>query len=952
MNPKDHHVPVIRPLTSVLLPALLFLLAPSAALHAQASARLDDQFRNPPQSARPWVYWMWLTVNTSPEAITADLEEMKAKGIAGFILYDSGAGGMADVNAKMVVRGKEYQKVPTDDFKGAYATPIPTGPLPAWSPRWRDLMRFVAKESKRLGLQFCLSNGLAGTSGHISPEYGQQKLIWVESPVVSGPMRYDGFLPLADKPAKRGAPATPVHENVALLAVPAKDGFSPSMVIDLSAKIDAKGHFHWDVPPGSWKVIRFAQVPTMMKNTWGLFTDGMSAEAMDKTWEATMGPLLNEMTPEERQGLIGIEDDSWEAGKTTWTKTFAAEFQQRRGYDLRPWLPLLAGEKMGDPTTAARVVRDYNLTISDMIADNHYAHLQKLAHDNGLIFYSEAAGPNLYQSDLLKNSSKVDMAMAEFWMPSAHRPTPPLRFHLRVAASTNHLYGKPLTMCESFTSLGPHWEESLFSIKATADQAFCDGLNQVCIHVYSHSPSVTAKPGYVYFAGTRYDRNVTWWEQTPAFNLYLARCSQMLRQGKFVADAVIYHGDNLGQQEQRKAVYPTLGEGYDHDGCNSEVILTRMSVKGGRIEVLGGMSYRVLVLPEPLPVQLDVLEKIAAMTEAGATIVGPRPIGMAGLPLHRDDVAKFNALVARLWAGADGGGATENHMGKGRVVWGRTAREVLQKDGVPTDFAQSGLSDKGVMDWIHYRTDTADMYYVTSRWEPEEKVTCSFRVSGRQPELWDPVTGAIRDAMAFHQENGQTVVPLEFGPCGSTFVVFRRPINLNAAGTETSNYPRVKRAAAITGTWNVSFDPKWGGPAFVTFDKLTDWTKRPEEGIKYYSGTAVYRKKFDLETTPVQGKRLLLDLGEVREECSVRLNGRDLGVIWSKPARVDITNCVSKTGNELELKVVNLWPNRLIGDAGLPKEKQFTETNMHKFNHNSPLLPSGLLGPVNVLTEE
>ncbi len=269
---------------------------------------------------------------------------------------------------------------------------------------------------------------------------------------------------------------------------------------------------------------------------------------------------------------------------------------------------------------------------------------------------------------------------------------------------------------------------------------------------------------------------------------------------------------------------------------------------------------------------------------------------------------------------------------------------------MPPDFEQSGVSDAGTIDWIHRATKDADIYFVTSRWEPVEKVTCTFRVSGRQPELWNPVTGAMRDAVAFHQQDGRTIVPLEFDPCGSVFVIFRKPIAANAAGKATTNYLPTEKQLTLSGPWDVSFDPKWGGPENIVFDNLVDWTTRPEPGIKYYSGTAVYRKEFNLPTAPAKGTRLMLDLGTVHEVASVRLNGHDLGVVWTKPARVDITNAARPGSNALEVTVVNLWPNRMIGDEALPKAKRVTETNMHKFGTGTPLLPSGLIGPVCVLS--
>ena len=932
------------------LKCLLPILWLASAIDA-LSADLDKEFQTPPRDARPWVYWMWLQTDTTPAAITKDLEEMKAKGIVGFILYDSGVGSMTHIGEKLVLQGKEYQTAPTNDYLGAKLTPLPNGPLVAWTPHWRELIRFAARESHRLGLEFVLSNGLASTSGPIDEQNAMQKLVWATTAVVGG-QTFDGEIPLEKQlPSSRTVAPVTMHRDVALLAVPDKADFAPNEVLDLTANMDDSGHLHWQAPPGTWKLLRFTQVPTGMQNVWGLFTDGMSAEAMDKTWEVTMAPLLKEMTPEERVGLRGIEDDSWEAGECTWTDRFAGEFQRRRGYNLRPFLPVLAGTGMVDAATTASVVRDYRLTISELIADNHYGRLQRLAHENGLAFYSECAGPLIKQQDLLKNALTVDHVMGEFWVPSVHRPASSRRLLSRNAANANHLYGHAETMCEAFTSVGPAWEDTPFNIKSTGDRGFCDGVTRMCIHNYSHSPSLTAKPGYTYFAGTFYNRGITWWEQTPAFNTYLGRCTSLLQRGKFVADALIYGGDAIGQLEPMKVIPPSLGAGYDHDNIDTAALLTRVHVEGGRLVLPDGMSYRVLILPKSTPLPPEALEKIAALVKAGATVVGPRPSGFAGLPIRADDTAKFNALVTRLWGQADGSATAKPPEEIGHVVSGPTARQVLRELKVGPDFEATGVSPAGTIDWIHRTSGDAEIYFVASRWEPVEKIACTFRVTGKQPELWDPVTGEIRDAKAFRQGSGGTTVPLEFGPCGSIFVVFRKPIAADAAGSAVTNSPGVLHRQTVAGSWDVQFDPKWGGPESVAFDQLVDWIKRPEEGIQHYSGTAMYRKTFELAAVPQNGERLFLELGEVHEVSSVRLNGTDLGVVWTKPARMEITRAAKAGSNRLEITVVNLWPNRLIGDAGLPPEKQFTETNMRKFNATTPLFPSGLLGPVEVLTE-
>jgi hypothetical protein len=920
----------------------------SSAARADA---LEDDFHHPPPGASTWVYWVWLQTPTTPAAITRDLEEMKAKGIAGFILYDTGAGNFL-AKGKMIPVDKGFKQVATHEYDGQYIRPLP--PLAAWSPEWRKDVRYVAAEAKRLGLTFCLAHGLAGVSAPgLDPRYGQQELKWSQQDV-EGPGNFDATLSLPPllAPKTREPKRLSVFWDVAALAVPIQDHVQLTDVRTLSAQMDASGRLRWRIPQGKWRIFRFIQRPTGASNVWGLFCDTLSPEGIDHAWALTMAPLLEEMTPEERAGLTAVEDDSWESGQPSWSTDFPQEFQKRRGYDLMPYLPALAGVTMVDATTTERIKEDFKQTISDLIVTNYYAHMHSICQQNNLILYDETDGPNIQWADFSMTGANVDHAMAEFWMPSVHRPIPANRFLSREAATSNHIYGRKLTMCEAFTSLGPMWEETPFSLKACVDQAYCDGVNRTCIHNYGHSPLLNAKPGEVYCAGTQINRNITWWDEFPAFGSYLARCDAMLQDGNFVADALFDTGDGIGQSQPTKVLIRGLGAGYDYDRASNVALINVASVKDNRIVTTGGMSYRVLIMPQHQNMTLAALTKIAALVQSGATIVGPRPTGLAGMPVHPDDERQFNVLVTQLWGGLTGY-PSDKKLGAGRVVSDKTADQVLQAQGVGPDFEFDGLSPHGEVAWIHRNNADEDWYYVTSRWFSPEKVTCKFRITGKQPELWDPVTGETRDATAFRQENGQTIVPVEFDPCGSVFVVFRRPIAPTAGGTTAGNYPIMQPLGDLDGPWTVAFDGKWGGPAEpMTFDRLVDWTTRPEFGIKYYSGTGVYTRKFDLPSAVPPGRRLILDLGEVHEVASVKLNGQNLGVLWAHPARVDITSVVKPAGNDLEIKVVNLWPNRLIGDSTLPREQQLTITNIHHFTKTSQLLPSGLLGPVKVLAAQ
>lgn len=895
---------------------------------------LEEHFRLPPSDAKNWTLWMWLRTPTTPAAMTRDLEEMKAKGFEGFILHDTGAG--------------------TGD-------PLPLC-LP-WSAEFRKEMRYVAQESKRLGLKFVLGSGPSGvTAPGLDPRYSDQELKWT-SQEVTGPMQFEGVLSLPEKSREkyRNEPlnkdGSPMFWDIRVLAVPVTKPVALAEIQDLSSKMDSTGKVSWEVPAGKWRILRFIQRPKNVFERWGeqyaTYCDLLSPEGIEQAWALTMAPLLKEMTREERSALVGVEDDSYEGGHGDWTRTFPEEFQKRRGYDLLKYLPVLAGETIGDDVMTAAVKRDYSQTKMEMVADNYFGRHKQLCQQNGLKLYAESTNyPNYRWNGHQFFTRHVDHSTAEFWHDD-HK-----QFN-RGCATANHIFGRKITMSEAFTAIGPYWEETPFFLKGLVDRAYCEGMNRVLIHNYSHSPLLDAKPGYVFMAATIINRNITWWDESPAFFKYMERCQALLQEGGFAADVLWLQDDGLSGEFETKGGKRELKGGYDYDRISSENFVALASVKDGRIVLPSGMKYRVLIMPAfHQPMALPALRKVAEFAEAGATIIGARPLRISGLQLQDKDEKEFAQLKAKLWgAHPNPQSPSDTQVGQGRVINGKQPWQVMQEMGLGPDFEYEGLSEKGEVNWIHRQSTDADWYFVSSRGPSPEKLTCKFRVNAKKPELWDAVTGEMRDATAFRQENGQTLVPLELDPSGSVFVVFRKQIDPKAAGTAASNYPAMKTLGQIDGAWSVAFDPKWGGPAEpVTFDSLVDWTSRPEDGIKFYSGFAIYTKTFDVPGGFKSGPRLILDLGEVREVASVRLNGKDLGVIWTPPARVDITEAVKPTGNHLELKIVNLWPNRLTGDDSLPPEKQFTKFNMrnffgrHLFAKGSTLRPSGLIGPVKLLT--
>jgi hypothetical protein len=602
-------------------------------------------------------------------------------------------------------------------------------------------------------------------------------------------------------------------------------------------------------------------------------------------------------------------------------------------------MPVLAGRIVDDRAASNRFLNDFRKTLGDLAIDNHYLPFREEAHRHGLQIHPESGGPHAVPIDAQRCLGMNDVPMSEFWAWSwRHRIGDDNRFFVKQPASAAHTYGHRLVAAEGFTTIGPHWQETLWdNLKPSFDKACCEGLNLLVWHAFVCSPAEQGMPGIQYFAGTHLNPNVTWWSMSGPFFAYINRCQFMLQRGLFVADACYYYGDHVPNFAQHKRTDPIrILPGYDYDVVTEESLLTRVRVQDGLIVLPDGMSYRLLVLRNSTAISLPVLRKCQELVEAGATVIGPKPVAAMSL---RDRDAEVRAIADALWD-------------TGRVIADRTAREVLLAKGVEPDVEFSGGSAEADLDYIHRRDGETDIYFVASRGTAPEQVTCTLRVTGKAPELWDPVSGRRGRVAACSDTDGRISLPLEFPPCGSWFVVFRERSNLPpAASTHCRQYVTL---GELTGPWQVAFDPQWGGPGKVEFPELIDWATHAEPGVRFYSGTAVYRQTFQWPAGsehPVPDARVWLDLGAARELASVKLNGQPCGIVWSPPLRVEVGQAMRPGVNELEIAVVNFWPNRIIGDAALPAGEQLTRTNIRQLTRDTALMPSGLLGPVKLLTE-
>ena len=457
-------------------------------------------------------------------------------------------------------------------------------------------------------------------------------------------------------------------------------------VVDLTAKIDADGNLKWDAPAGEWQILRFgytigdhSYVSTSSEGWGGFAIDVYSATAFQHYWDKIVEPLIEDAGPLAGKTLKYLHTDSWEVELASWTPMLPEEFQKRHGYDMLPWLPVLAGRIINPREESDRFLFDYRKTLGDLAIDNHYRLFRDNAHKHGIGIHPESGGPHAVPIDAQRCLGWDDAPMSEFWAWSwEHRIGDDNRFFVKQPASAAHTYGHKLVYAEGFTTIGPNWQEKIWdNLKPSFDKALFQGQYVLVWHAYVCSPDETGIPGQQYFAGTHLNPKVTWWEKSTPFFSYIDRCQWMLQQGNFHADVLYYYGDHVPNFTQYKRTDPAHCQpGYDYDVITAEALIERASVHDGKIVLPDGINYRVLVLPAREVISLPVLKKIQELVKAGATVIGPRPTHSETLENFTSVDAQVAKIAAELWGG---------HTGKGRVITGKTAREVLPGDGIKPD---------------------------------------------------------------------------------------------------------------------------------------------------------------------------------------------------------------------------------------------------------------------------
>jgi hypothetical protein len=1018
-----------NPARSTRLLAAVLAGSMSLAMYVRAQTPPADPlragFEHPPDNAKARCYWWWLNGNTTEEAITRDLEGMKEKGFGGAILVDAD-GSSKDGNAE-----------------------VPAGPS-IGSPRWITLFVHALAEAQRLGLEISLNVtsrmdvGIIGGPTVTPPD--AMKLLTYSRAVVKGgstktlqldqPQEEDGFYrPIAALayPLQHGAslPGSPESGRKAIgdlsfktaaeetgfsmppsdqvlrnaPSVPNEQDADVDQVVDLSAVMDEKGVLTWTFPAGAWEVLRIGYTDTYIhlndspEKPLGLPLDAMSARAFDDYWHDAIAPLLDAAKPYIGTSLRYLVTDSWEAGGTNWTEGFREEFKRRRGYDPLPYLPIVAGRILGCRTTSDHFLFDLRRTVADLIAENYYDRFARYAQKNGLGTHPEAGGPHGAPIDALENFRSTTFPQTEFWVISGtHRAKDCERFFVKESSSAAHIYGKPFAAAEGPTSMNPAaWSESLSDdLQPALDYAFTEGLNRIFWHEFTSSPPQYGLPGHEYFAGTHLNPQVTWWKQAGPFVTALNRAQFLMQQGKPVSDLLYFYGDQVPgfvrlQSDDPAHVLP----GYDYDVTDEDALVHRMIPDGSGLRTPEGVHYRALALPASRNLSDKSLSWVTSFVQQGGTVIGVKPTGALGLIAPKDQ-ADYDHTADAVWAGCEGGAAIA-HFGRGTIFCTNDSRSALLAMGIAPDFSYQlktredpALKGALAFAYIHRTLPDAEIYFVRNTQPYAVQATLSFRVHGKEPDLWSANDGAMVPALVYREtSDDRTEIPLIFPAGGSGFIVFERPSTRHLVELEKNGnpvFPSICRGAGVfpsgghefvatdPGTyvatdsaglkqnfivrpsdllapeslsWTLSFPPGWGAPQSVPWEHFRSWTGSTDPGIRYFSGTATYRAALHIPPDlAVPGRQLWLQLGQVREIATVIVNGLPVETLWRQPFATCIDRAIHPGDNTIEIKVSNLWPNRLIGDLQPNATEKFAHTNIRAYTKDSPLLPSGILQPV------
>jgi hypothetical protein len=976
-------------------------------------------FQSPPDSVRPGVYWYFMDGNLSREAMTADLESMKEAGIGQVIFLEVNVGlprGSVDF------LGEEWQ----DLFKHAVreaerlGIEITLGIGPGWTGSggpWvkpeQSMMHLMTSSVDVKGPS--TYEAILPVPGPYKPFFGDESVpdnlkdirdnFYEDVVVLAFPTpATDKRIPDSDEKAlyyrapfssQPGVkPFLPTAGNYADLS--GGETIDKDKIVDITQFLHSGGRIKWDVPSGKWTIMRFgkrnngAVTRPAPEPGLGFECDKFDTVAFDAHFDQFVGRLIHKVEPRikaRHAGWTMLHMDSWEMSSQNWTGNFREEFKRRRSYDPLSYLPAYSGRIVGSLEESERFLWDVRLTAQELVIENHALRVKELAKRHGMRLSIEPYDMNPCAD--LPLGEVADVPMCEFWSKGLGFNTV---FSCFEAASLAHIQGLPVVASESFTAgFDEAWKLYPGALKNQGDWAFCTGVNRFIYHTFAHKPyGDHLLPGMTMGPyGVHWDRGQTWWPMVKSYHTYISRCSYMLQQGRNIADILYLTSEGAPQVFLPPASAlegnDTIPDhkGYSFDACSPEMLMSKAEVKDNKIVFPEGASYSILVLPAIQTMTPELLSKIEELIKNGAVVMGIPPLKSPSLVNYPKCDASVKETAQKIWGSQELTEAlSSRQFGKGEI-WqeGKTGMvkykdlypdyettiTVLKRKNIPEDFSSAEHS----LRFIHRSTEDLDIYFVSNRTGKIVNTICRFRIEKGVPALWDPITGEISTLNQFEQHQRVTIIPLQFEPFQSFFVVFDKKEHDNAGKTKNAvNFPEISLVSELRSNWKVNFDQKWGGPGEVKFNELSDWSQNKDKGIKYYSGIVTYETSFNLpdQFDLDNAGEIYLDLSEVYNLARITLNGKDLGVLWTSPWRVKITRTVKKTDNDLTVAVANLWVNRLIGDAFMPYDGQlnnkwpewllqgeprtsgrYTFTTYDYYRKDSPLTKSGLIGPVRIM---
>lgn len=774
----------------------------------------------------------------------------------------------------------------------------------------------------------------------------------------------------------------------------AENTFIPlDKIVNLSGKMKT-GQLTWDVPEGNWTLVRFGHVNMRLTNKPAVpEATGWESSKLDKVAienhlrNGMIGNLIKDGGPIGDGKLHGLLIDSWESHVPTWTMDSEAmftEFETRRGYSMEPYLLATMGYIVENPEVTTKFLRDLRHTMDEVFIDNFFKHFATVAHDMGAQVYTEGAGGEVLPVDPMRYYGVSDIPMTEFWYPKAPSAQNEYAKPIYNAASATHLYNKPVLAAEACTQVGVKWNEHPFSVKYLIDYNFAKGVNHLVFHTFSHTPQTEVYPGSSFggHIGFPLVRQQTWWDYMKDWTDYISRNQYVLQQGEYVADVLWYYGDHY---ERPPFDLDRFSEGFRFDYLNSEILQDKLSVKDNKIHVEDAGDYRVIMLRDSEEMLLSTIKKLEELVNAGAVILGNKPVGSPSLMDDENDLNVLKTISDKLWGTSKSG---VKQVGEGRVYWGKTLDAVLEEESIAPDVIVPSEID---INWIHRETKDADIYFVASKEDKPLDVALSFRIADRSPQIWDALTGNQQEAKIWKTLKDRTNVAISLASNGSAIVVFSKINKQPLASKVTHNgsvvldietgwykvhdendFTRLswnddkfiasasgefvfhqnenvaKEAIAIKETkiqdnWRLDFTEGWDTPKSTGVSELKSLTEFEDEAIRHYSGTITYSKSIDFLET---GARTILDLGNVSNVAEVFCNGKKVGVKWAPPFEFDITDLIIEGKNNLEIKVTNTWRNQLIFDNTRPKDQKKTWTTNPPKKNERELETSGLIGPV------